>query len=579
MSSPHIVPINRSGYSPSAPLFRTKNLALSESSSPESRRKKLVLEDYLSVHDHSHTLMFQPLSPLSTGLNSLASSPAPESKNLEKSSRSQVDIEEEAVLGPYARLVRPPGGSGEDSGLNLNLLSPPSPVDLAVTSAGDDLAALPPLPDSPLSLPQHPCRPQSPQSSAVDPAVDDSREPPLILTPLSSSQFDFDNQESSDPLQSKRGPLISWAAAAQTMATKESASIGTIAIKGKETAGIKSYTPGQSPSSSKGARISTNAPENEVIGPENQPFHPHSTWSESSLPMVTAPDTPMFEQRSARSGISYDGMFSGMRVRNLATGPGERNASDDDRISPTGISSTSRNPFYALAETNSPISTLDGPSSISAALKTRIIDAYSLMRGPNTPMSIPAAPAAPIADKASGAPDAAGLCNSGGALLPQAVTEAPIADKAPGVSNAPDVPSMPNSEDLISFSEAPEAPAAQKALNTDNTANIPRSHIAQEVPGSPATIPGIPRDITGELPSPGPQLPKRAVAQLGKRRRMVKATQKLYRRVRAMVLGRRVLSVIIGRQLAGPTRDFLVRISKGLPVNMTAQEAPPPIPM
>jgi hypothetical protein len=526
--------------------------------------------------------MFQPLSPLSAGLNSLPSSPTLESKTLEKSSRPQVDIEEEAVLGPYARLVRPPGGSGEGSGLDLYLHSPPSPVDLAVTTAGDDLAALPPLPDSPLSLPQHPCRPQSPQSSAVDPAVDDSREPPLILTPLSLSQFDVDNQESSDPLQSKRGSLIAWAAAAQTMATKESPNIGTIAIKGKEMAGIKSSTPGQSQSSSKGARISTIAPENEVIGPENQPFHPHSTWSESSLPMVTAPDTPIFGQRSARSGISYDGMFSGMRARNLATGPGGRNASDDDRTSPISISPKSRNPCYPLVETNSPIPTLDGPASISAALKTCIIDAYSLMRGPNTPMSNPAAPAAPIADKASGAPDAAALCNPGGALLLPAVTGAPIGDKAPGVSNAPDVPAMPNSEDLISFSgapEAPEAPAAQKVLCTDNTANIPRSHIAQEVPGSPATIPGIPRDITGELPSPGPQLPKRAVAQLGKRKRMVKATQKLYRRVRAMVLGRRVLSVIIGRQLAGPTRDFLVRISKGLPVNMTAQEAAPPIPM
>lgn len=85
---------------------------------------------------------------------------------------------------------------------------------------------------------------------------------------------------------------------------------------------------------------------------------------------------------------------------------------------------------------------------------------------------------------------------------------------------------------------------------------------------SHAVIPGVPQDITGELPPPGLQPPSLPTLKLGKRKRLHGGVQKSYRKVRTALLQRKVLDFIVGRQLGKSTRDGLWAISKGLPVNI-----------
>ena len=102
---------------------------------------------------------------------------------------------------------------------------------------------------------------------------------------------------------------------------------------------------------------------------------------------------------------------------------------------------------------------------------------------------------------------------------------------------------------------------------------------------SPPLIAGVPRDSTGELPSPRPRSLKasKAKAKCEKRRSMRRHIQTFYRKARAVLLRRKVLDFIIGRQLSKPTRDNLVAISKGLPaiivdVETTESDSPRSIP-
>lgn len=80
-----------------------------------------------------------------------------------------------------------------------------------------------------------------------------------------------------------------------------------------------------------------------------------------------------------------------------------------------------------------------------------------------------------------------------------------------------------------------------------------------------APIPGIPRDITGEFPSPKPHNSKRPKTRDEKREEIKHGIQTFYRKARIVLLQKGVLDIIVGRKISRATRDNLVAISDGLP--------------
>jgi hypothetical protein len=83
----------------------------------------------------------------------------------------------------------------------------------------------------------------------------------------------------------------------------------------------------------------------------------------------------------------------------------------------------------------------------------------------------------------------------------------------------------------------------------------------------------IPLDVTGELPIP--ETPLSVGPGGGKKAR-------LWQKGRKLLLRKPVLVVVLGRQLAGPTKDALNLISSGVPVNPSditgAASAPASVP-
>lgn len=102
---------------------------------------------------------------------------------------------------------------------------------------------------------------------------------------------------------------------------------------------------------------------------------------------------------------------------------------------------------------------------------------------------------------------------------------------------------------------------------------------AGNVPG----VSGLPVDVTGTLPAP--TLPNK----FGKRQKVANKGKGGIRKCRRVVMRKPFLVLILGRQLAGPTKDALKLISKGVPVQpdvhglteaagIPAPDAAPPLP-
>lgn len=89
-------------------------------------------------------------------------------------------------------------------------------------------------------------------------------------------------------------------------------------------------------------------------------------------------------------------------------------------------------------------------------------------------------------------------------------------------------------------------------------------------------VPGVPIDATGHAPAP--DTPRQ---NLSKRQKIKVKGQKAIRKGRRVVLRKSVLTVVLGRQLAGPTKNLLNVISKGgsVAVGDATGAAPVPVPM
>ena len=109
---------------------------------------------------------------------------------------------------------------------------------------------------------------------------------------------------------------------------------------------------------------------------------------------------------------------------------------------------------------------------------------------------------------------------------------------------------------------------------------VPTVPVLAEAPGLPPipVVPGVPVDVTGEAPIPATPAPN-----LNKAQKMKVKSQKAIRKARRIVLRKSVLSVLLGRQLAGPTVDALKLTSKresgAVGAATSATPAPVPMPM
>jgi hypothetical protein len=120
------------------------------------------------------------------------------------------------------------------------------------------------------------------------------------------------------------------------------------------------------------------------------------------------------------------------------------------------------------------------------------------------------------------------------------------------------------------------------ASSTSNERNASEGSAVFPLLPSHTCIPGVPRDMTGELTPPGSKTPSQSNSNGKLRNSKHYSMQTFYRQARTVFLRRRILEFLIGRQLGRPTRAGLRAIAQGLSVNtvdisVTKPDSPQPI--
>jgi hypothetical protein len=472
--------------------------------------------------------------------------PALPIESFEDISQSPLEVQEDVISSPYTPLARASENSSKDTELLSSEPLPSSSGIISTDSAGDDLPVLTCGTNADLNIPRHPHRPDLMIDSAVGTATED-RETPRLDMPSGLSGLVVDEQESfhisvRDFTQSKPDFLIGYNTTAPVNEAKQPLNASTLAIKDNEPSKIKISSLDRPPSYSKLPILHTGTSEHKAARIENRHIHQISHDSESSAPIVTAPEMPLFGRLSDHSNFSYDGVSASAKDRDPTAYPADANTFDNDQVSPTSNISSGTHSDYPVEDRRSSVDTLDCQASVPSTSDIATIDALPPPGRVDDPRALIAAPDATITGDTT---------NTRGIL---------------------DNNDVDNSEPRIEMVRD----------QTSYEVNSIEDNLMGTVLPSHATVLGVPRDITGELPPPGLQTPVQSAARLGKRRRILESGQKFYRRLRTMVLGRRVLSLIIGRQLAKPTRHYLLAISKGLPVNivdLTATKPDDPLPI
>lgn len=154
--------------------------------------------------------------------------------------------------------------------------------------------------------------------------------------------------------------------------------------------------------------------------------------------------------------------------------------------------------------------------------------------------------------------------------VPKALVASPIPSTDAGLPTAkPD--GFPSASAIADASEITTAP--EGLPDVPNTPDVPVPDI------SAPEIPNIPTDVTGQLPAPGtPNTDDKS----SKGKKVILKGKKAIRRGRRIILRKPVLSIVIGRQLAGPVADAIKLISKDLPIGPVADAAgaaPVPVPL
>ncbi|KAK0100299.1 hypothetical protein ONS96_007580 [Cadophora gregata f. sp. sojae] len=494
--------------------------------------------------------------------------------------------EGDLICQPDSRLSTPPVRR-DDLGPDSKPRLPPSSTSQAVDSVVVDFENLPPLPDTPLitSLSPRmitrksqnrtedysplnspivsirPIAPLSPLSLAVDSAADSSSiaDPPCPtekprpgtlatlyqLDPSSTATF---NTSVRDLIQEAPDSPIGGDCVEPM---DHDRTVGTMVVRGKDHLNTPKTTSALQ-NTNKPLRSRSNYSESsagpsrkeEPITLSHKPFanseRPATPQSEKSIPMVTAPDTPLFGRRNEFSDIS-DITFDGS--------PGSR----------TGVKD-----FAVVAEVTE---VTGGDICPDCDLPTAGSDNGDSSKGFNLPN-----PGGTVSGSSAPGITGAGITPSG-----VAASNLPASGLSPTGVPASSVPTTVIPAPGVSLPDASSLPGVPGVPDTggDHDLHIPGSNL----PGGLA----VPVDITGTVDPPKIPPPSKKRMALGKGK---KKGQNAIRRGRRLLLRKPVLAVVIGRQLAGPTSAALKLVSKGTPVDPTAlkeaavpQAVPQPVPL
>jgi hypothetical protein len=365
---------------------------------------------------------------------------------------------------------------------------------------------------------------------AVDSAADDIEDlPPIPDTPSGYARFGFISRESfntavQDLVQQSPDTPIGGDGAALM---KRSFNVGMLATNGSSTYLDTPQFEISSPPNvleydgeKKALRTRSN-----FSDPFQESYEPEARihTGPSSPPMFTAPQSPKADRANIRTSFSLDGPGrGGMEIRDFAQQPDFPQVSDVPPLPDCCISPRSQ--------------VSDGYIFASSNPDARV--AKENLRG--VPISVVSP--APV-------------------QMDQAMSTVP--PNAQGVSVI--VEEVGSSG--LDATTLLQAPVVSDEVKTQGP-KAPNVNLPQVAPV------GILTDATGKLQPPG--TPPRRVP---KRKRLIRLGQKVFRNGRRVILRKPVLTVVIGRQLAGPTSQALKLISKGEPLDLSdLPKAPVPAP-
>jgi hypothetical protein len=205
---------------------------------------------------------------------------------------------------------------------------------------------------------------------------------------------------------------------------------------------------------------------------------------------------------------------------------------------------TSNHPVMVVS--NLPPLTFDGPASIATITKD-----FSHAPGD--------CPTISEADESQG--DTGFLLKIEG--LTKITPRPPVTNNRPPLSALENIPMEDSSSLKCELPSAPDIPAVPE---------IPGLAEAPDLPQMPV-MPGLPIDATGLASIPATPAPN-----LNKKQKIKVRGQKAVRKGRRLVMRKSVLSILLGRQLAGPTVEVLKLISKGGSVAICTVTSAAPIP-
>ncbi|KAL2072816.1 hypothetical protein VTL71DRAFT_12159 [Oculimacula yallundae] len=467
----------------------------------------------------------------------------------------------EIVQHPYFLLATPGGSEDIGSETNSSHISQPSGEEEKQPTV--DLENLPPLPDSPFTFSQspragtrnlqnrteeisplasplatiQPIAPLSPLNIALASAADPTPTPseasrpetPLSfyhLDPSSAATFntsvrDLIQEAPDNPIGGQPPATMNEISDVKSQRSKSSKK----SSKKRRALNSRSNNSDHKPNLSGKDHETSMSPEPFANLENLTKLSPRpATPSELSLKMVTAPDTPTFGRRnefSDMSDISFDGHGSVTEVKDFAlqtkaTENTEENAEDScpDCDPPEGESTNALN-GQSLPATPSGLPGTNLPSPCLPTSKS-------------LPNGLPAT-----------------------SVLPSAVPAHTMSSDGLPMTNIP-----PNSIPAGEVSAPGALPDTAIPQPGSENFYVPGSNISRGL--------AVPADITGKLDPPSLPTPSKKRVALGKGKRK---GQKVIRRGRSLILRKSVLSVVIGRQLAGPTSSALKLVGKGVPVD------------
>jgi hypothetical protein len=442
-------------------------------------------------------------------------------------------------------LSSPPKGSGEDISLRIGPHLRPSTLSFTVNSTIDEIEELPPLPDSPLALAKfglislesfntsvrHLVQqdPDSPIGGMLVESMEQIDHTAVNMEPLESSELELPSPPPSPPnpgTKQMESSLISRSDSSDPYAEHNTNNIFLTNRQTSDLGGKALTAQSTRMNLSRPYNISIPAQQFSESGNTFPSEQQHLFGSSESIPMVTAPDTPSCEKTKDHSGFSYDGPGpEAVEVRDFAT-----------NSNPISLEIKTENlPINAIALRKGCPSVPD----CCLSPEGQVVE----LRGHDGLHQFPEDD-----QKAHFKGIAEPLVNKGSAKITSAIE---ISQKGINEGNV-------DATQVKGVGGLPVTGVVPRVESLENNKSTTLKNRQLDTTAQP-----IPTDITGQLVAP-PSPPLR------KRRRTVNRGHTVIRKARKIVLRRRILAVVVGRQLAKPTKEALRLISQGIPIQPDA---------